>query len=176
MVNGVPCIDVPTAEGQGTFAQDEGRVEFDCAGLSFLIPDRVRFRFRLEGYDANWVDVGDRRTAFYTNLSAGRYVFRVQACNNDDVWNEVGAAYSFYLYPPLWRRWWMLTLYGLVVVGAVYGGVRWRLGFWSGAPRSSKRLSKRGRRRSSGNAMRSPCSRRRCSTASVTPSAFSVPC
>ncbi len=128
VVNGVPYVTVPTAQGQGAFAQDEGRVEFDCAGLSFLIPSRVRFRFRLEGYDTNWVEVGDRRTAFYTNLSAGRYVFRVQACNNDGVWNEVGAAYSFYLYPPLWRRWWMLTLYGLVVVGTVYGGVRWRLG------------------------------------------------
>ncbi len=128
VVNGVPCVTVPTAQGQGAFAQGEGRVEFDCTGLSFLIPSRVRFRFRLEGYDANWVEVGDRRTAFYTNLSAGRYVFRVQACNNDGIWNEVGAAYSFYLYPPLWRRWWMLTLYGLVVVGTVYGSVRWRLG------------------------------------------------
>ncbi|QUW04611.1 SpoIIE family protein phosphatase [Chloracidobacterium validum] len=128
VVNGVPQVMAPTAQAFAEFPQAMGRVEFEYAGLSFLIPARVRFRFRLEGYDADWVESGDRRVAFYTNLSAGRYLFRVQACNNDGVWNEVGATYAFYLRPPLWRRWWMLALYGLGAAVAIYGGVRWRLG------------------------------------------------
>ncbi len=62
-------------------------IEFRYTGLSFLVPDRVRFRYRLEGYDREWVDAGPRRVAYYTNLSPGQYRFRVIAANDDGVWN-----------------------------------------------------------------------------------------
>ena len=64
------------------------RIEFHYTALSMLVPDRVRFKYLLEGYDQDWVDAGARRVAYYTNLPPGSYRFRVIACNNDGVWNR----------------------------------------------------------------------------------------
>ena len=75
----------------------------DYTGLSLAVPDRVRFRYKLEGLDTQWQDAGTRRQAFYTNLSPGEYRFRVIACNNDGVWNESGAILSF-LVTPAWYQ------------------------------------------------------------------------
>jgi signal transduction histidine kinase/ligand-binding sensor domain-containing protein len=70
-------------------------VEVDYTALSFMAPQKVRFRYRLEGRDTGWQDPGIRRQAFYTDLRPGRYTFRVIACNNDGVWNEDGAKLDF---------------------------------------------------------------------------------
>jgi signal transduction histidine kinase/ligand-binding sensor domain-containing protein len=70
-------------------------VEVDYTGLSFVAPQKVRFRYRLEGRDTGWQDPGIRRQAFYTDLRPGRYTFRVIACNNDGVWNQEGAKLDF---------------------------------------------------------------------------------
>jgi PAS domain S-box-containing protein len=73
--------------------------EFRYTALSLLVPERVRFRYRLEGYDADWTDAGGRRTAYYTKLPAGRYRFHVLAANDDGVWNARGASFTFVLRP-----------------------------------------------------------------------------
>jgi signal transduction histidine kinase/ligand-binding sensor domain-containing protein len=70
-------------------------VEVDYTALSFMAPQKVRFRYKLEGRDTGWQDPGIRRQAFYTDLRPGRYTFRVIACNNDGVWNEDGAKLNF---------------------------------------------------------------------------------
>ncbi|MBP7866687.1 MAG: diguanylate cyclase [Acidobacteria bacterium] len=80
------------AEGRRDFA-------FRYTALSLLVPARVRFRYRLEGYDRGWIDAEDRREAYYTNLGPGRYAFRVTACNNDGVWNEAGDTVTFEIQP-----------------------------------------------------------------------------
>ncbi len=82
-----------------------GKLEVRYDALSFLVPSRVRFRYRLEGWDASWVEAGTRREAFYTNLPPGSYRFRVVAANNDGVWNEQGAAWAFRLRPRLHQTW-----------------------------------------------------------------------
>ena len=61
--------------------------EFDYAGLSFTAPQKVRYRYMLEGFDRDWTEAGARRSAYYTNIPPGRYTFRVQAANNDGLWN-----------------------------------------------------------------------------------------
>src|SRR5262249_32916598 len=66
------------------------RIEFDYTALSFTDPDRVLFRYQLEGFDSTWVEAGKRRQAFYTNLRPGSYRFHVIACNNAGVWNNHG--------------------------------------------------------------------------------------
>ena len=66
--------------------------QFDYAGLSFTAPQKVRYRYMLEGFDHGWTEAGARRTAYYTNIPPGRYTFRVQAANNDGLWNTEGAA------------------------------------------------------------------------------------
>jgi signal transduction histidine kinase len=84
--------------------------EFDYAGLSFVEPQKVAYRYMLEGFDHGWTDAGSRRTAYYTNIPPGRYTFRVQAANNDGVWNTAGAAFSFELLPHFYQTLWFYAL------------------------------------------------------------------
>jgi signal transduction histidine kinase len=76
-----------------------GSLEFHYSAPSFLAPKRIAFRYRLEGFDPQWVEAGARRAAYYTNIPAGNYSFRVIAANEDGVWNEAGASTTFRLQP-----------------------------------------------------------------------------
>jgi signal transduction histidine kinase len=76
-----------------------GELEINYTALSFKIPQRVHFRYKLEGHDDDWQDVGTRRQAFYNDLPPRKYRFRVIACNSDGVWNEVGASLDFSILP-----------------------------------------------------------------------------
>lgn len=78
------------------------RIQFDYTGLSFAAPAKVRFKFRLEGFDRDWIDGGTRRQAVYTNLSPGAYQFRVIA-DNHGVWNETGASWAFSIRPTFYQ-------------------------------------------------------------------------
>jgi ligand-binding sensor domain-containing protein/signal transduction histidine kinase/CheY-like chemotaxis protein len=91
--------------------------EIHYTGLSFLVPGKVRFKCKLEGFDKDWREVGTRRTAYYTKIPPGHYTFRVKACNNDGVWNETGTSISFYLEPYFYQTWWF---YMLCALGAVF--------------------------------------------------------
>ncbi len=84
--------------------------------LSLSIPERVRFRYRLEGYDEDWQDAGTRRTAFYNDPGPGRYVFRVIAANNDGVWSPQGAALPIVIAPRYYQTAWFMAL--CVMLGA----------------------------------------------------------
>jgi signal transduction histidine kinase/ligand-binding sensor domain-containing protein len=80
-------------------------VEFDYTALSMALPERVRFRYRLDGVDRDWQNASTRRQAFYTNLAPGRYRFHVTACNNDGVWNRDGAYIDFNIDPAFYQMW-----------------------------------------------------------------------
>jgi signal transduction histidine kinase/ligand-binding sensor domain-containing protein len=95
------------------------RFEFNYAGLSFVAPQKVRYRYTLEGFDHGWTDAGARRTAYYTNIPAGHYTFRVQAANNDGLWNMDGAALVFELRPHFYQTLWFYGLLILALVGIV---------------------------------------------------------
>ena len=87
------------------------------------MPEKVRFRYRLEGVDKDWQDAGTRREAFYTRLGPGEYHFRVIACNNDGVWNEEGAHLDFNIAPAWYQTIWFLALCiatGLLILWALY--------------------------------------------------------
>jgi signal transduction histidine kinase/ligand-binding sensor domain-containing protein len=84
-------------------------LQIDYTALSFSIPERVRFRYKLEGSE-DWQDAGTRRQAFYTNPKPGRYRFRVLACNNDGVWNESGATMDFSIAPAFYQTIWFQAL------------------------------------------------------------------
>jgi signal transduction histidine kinase/ligand-binding sensor domain-containing protein len=81
-------------------------LEIDYTALSFVVPEKIRFRYKLEGWDRDWQDAGNRRQAFYTNLSPRNYRFRVIACNNSGVWNEAGAALEFSVAPAWYQATW----------------------------------------------------------------------
>ncbi|WP_233492751.1 triple tyrosine motif-containing protein [Xanthomonas oryzae] len=88
--------------------------------LSLSIPDRGRFRYRLEGVDQGWQDAGTRREAIYTNLRPGHYRFHVLAANQDGGWNERGAAMEIQIPPPFCLTSWFLALSALVVAGLLW--------------------------------------------------------
>jgi signal transduction histidine kinase/ligand-binding sensor domain-containing protein len=101
--------------------------QFDYAGLSFTAPQKVRYRYMLEGFDRDWTDAGARRSAYYTNIPPGRYTFRVQAANNDGLWNTSGAALTFELRPHYYQTAWFLVLLLLAAAGMVVLLLRLRL-------------------------------------------------
>jgi ligand-binding sensor domain-containing protein/signal transduction histidine kinase len=100
------------------------RVEFRFTGLSFGTPELIRFRYRLEGLDSDWVEAGTRRTAFYSYLPAGDYRFRVAACNQDGIWTDSEAKLHLTVSPYFWQTWWFLTLAGFSLTIIVGGSVR----------------------------------------------------
>jgi signal transduction histidine kinase/streptogramin lyase len=117
--------DVPMALTGPALHIEAGHVhfEFDYAGLSFVAPQKVRYRFMLEGFDKAWTEAGTRRAAYYTAIPPGKYTFRVQAANNDELWNTAGAALDFELRPHFYQTLWF---YGLLL--AMVGGlVAWLL-------------------------------------------------
>jgi ligand-binding sensor domain-containing protein/signal transduction histidine kinase len=98
--------------------------EFHYTGLSFVAPEKVQFKYRLEGLDREWEDAGAGRVADYRFLPPGDYKFHVIACNNDGIWNETGVSLPFTLLPHFWQTWWFHALGGLgTVLGA--GAVVW---------------------------------------------------
>jgi len=109
-----------SATGSVRAAPGPGQLEIHYAGLSLLDPEKVHFRYRLEGFESAWVEPGTRRTAFYTNTPPGHYRFRVIACNNDGVWNETGAALEIFLEPHFYQTYWF---YGLSALGVILGAV-----------------------------------------------------
>ena len=102
-------------------------IEFSYTAISFISPEKMRFRYKLEGLDRDWIEAGERRLAYYANLRPGRYVFRVIACNADGVWNEGGDSVQVQLLPQFYQTVWFRLLCGIAAVGAVFGGYRWRL-------------------------------------------------
>jgi signal transduction histidine kinase/ligand-binding sensor domain-containing protein len=101
--------------------------EFDYAGLSFTAPQKVRYRYMLEGFDRDWIDAGTRRNAYYTTIPPGKYTFRVQAANNDGLWNAEGAALTFELRPHFYQTAWFYVLMVALAVGMVVVLLRLRL-------------------------------------------------
>jgi len=101
--------------------------EFDYAGLSFVAPQKVRYRYMLQGFDHGWTEAGSRRAAYYTNIPPGHYTFRVQAANNDGVWNGTGAALEFELQPHFYQTAWFYALLTVAVIGLVILLIRRRL-------------------------------------------------
>lgn len=86
-------------------------LRIDYTALSLVVPEKVLFKYKLEGWDQDWQDVGNRRQAFYANLPPKNYTFRVKACNNSGVWNEEGAALDFSVAPAYYQTlWFRLTL------------------------------------------------------------------
>ena len=98
-------------------------LEIDYTALSLVAPEKVLFRYKLENWDRDWQDVGNRRQAFYNNLAPGNYRFRVSACNNSGVWNETGTALDVSVAPAYYQTtWFRLSCVAafLALLGALY--------------------------------------------------------
>ncbi len=105
--------------------QDNLEIHYTALGLR--VPGRVRFKVKLEGLDADWRDVGTRRVAYYTSLAPGKYTFRVIACNDDDIWNEVGASVNIVCEPSLYQTGWFQFAMVSGCLLLIVGGYRFRV-------------------------------------------------
>lgn len=94
------------------------RVEYTAPSLAF--PQRVQFRYRLEGFDEEWQNAGNRHQAFYTNLGPGHYRFRVIAANDSGLWNEQGATLDFVIAPRFTQTWWFAALCAIALGGLLF--------------------------------------------------------
>lgn len=123
------CIterDTVSGRTNSVFAAGTTRFAIEYAALSYLAPSRVQFRVKLNGVDNDWQEVGSRREALYMNLSPGTYTFRVQAANNDGVWNTEGESFTFVLKPYFYQTWWFRGFLFVVVIVIVFFTVRYR--------------------------------------------------
>ncbi len=97
-------VDGTALDGQGaTLQPGKGAVEFHYTGLCLLNPEKMRFKYRLTGFEDDWNEVGSRRVAYYTNIAPGNYRFQVIASNDDGVWNEDGAQFGFTFLPRFYQ-------------------------------------------------------------------------
>ncbi len=102
-------------------------VSFEFSVLHFASPEKNNFAYKLEGFEDEWNEVGTRNHATYTNLPPGEYTFRVRGSNNDGVWNEEGVAVVLTIRPPFYRKAWFIGGMVILVIGGIYGFVRYRM-------------------------------------------------
>jgi ligand-binding sensor domain-containing protein/signal transduction histidine kinase len=114
-------------EGAHRFPPGAGTLEVHFAGVALLEPHKVAHRYRLDGFDRQWVDAGTRRAAYYTNLAPGDYRFRVQARNADGVWNEAGDSVELHLAPHYYQTAWFYAGAALALLATVLLAHRARL-------------------------------------------------
>jgi signal transduction histidine kinase len=102
-------------------------LEISYTGLHFIKSDQVKFKYKLEGLDTNWIDAGIRRIAHFPYLPPGSYTFRVLAANSDGVWNDVGASITVLVRAPFWERRWFWLLFFVAVTGIALIAIRSRI-------------------------------------------------
>ena len=125
----VDNVDQPLHQADTKLSVPAGRAdfEFDYAGLSFIAPQEVRYRYMLQGFDSGWTDAGTRHAAYYTNIPPGQYIFRVQAANKDGLWNQLGAELSFDLQRHFYQTYWFYALLLMAMLGTILLFLRLRL-------------------------------------------------
>jgi PAS domain S-box-containing protein len=117
----------------------ETRVQFDFTALALRNPANVLFKYRLESQDAGW-RVGSARSAVYHNLKPGEYNFQVKACNDDGIWNEIGATLAFSVVPRFYQVAWFQAAAALSAASLLLGGYRWRVRQIRGRNRELERV------------------------------------
>jgi signal transduction histidine kinase/ligand-binding sensor domain-containing protein len=129
-----PAPNAPAGGGSSLrlkIAPGKQRFEIHYTALSFAAPEKVHFKYKLEGLERDWTDAGTKRVAPYSYLPPGDYSFHVIACNNDEIWNNTGASLSFSVQPQPWQTWWFkaatLLLGAVVVAGSVTWVIRRRV-------------------------------------------------
>lgn len=119
---------LPTAiQGLLRIPPHKENLEIEYTALSFIHSEQIRFRYKLEGLDSNWIDAGSRRTAYYSHLPPGTYQFRVIAANSDGVWNNEGQELAITVEAPFYRTWWFIALEALAAALLIALAVRYRL-------------------------------------------------
>ncbi len=99
---------------------DDSFLEINYTGINFSNPERLQFRYKLEGFNNNWINVGNQRTAIYSKIPPGDYIFRVTSAAKNGVWNDQGASFSLVITPPFWQTAWFIGIVLGLFIGAGY--------------------------------------------------------
>jgi signal transduction histidine kinase/ligand-binding sensor domain-containing protein len=118
-------LNLSTADTKLYLPAGHRRLEFDFSAFSFEAPENVQFRYRLNGFDDDWVDAGTRRNASYPRLPSGNYKFEVTACNNDGDWNKTSATLNLVVAQFFWQSWWFRSAVLAVFTGSIIAIVRY---------------------------------------------------
>ncbi|MCJ7586859.1 MAG: diguanylate cyclase, partial [Candidatus Aminicenantes bacterium] len=109
------------------FPWNRNHITFDYVAISLTVPEKVRYRYKLDPLEKDWSPETQERFATYASLPPGSYVFRIKACNNAGLWNRDGAAYAFTIKPPFWKNPWIQALAGVLVLSAGFSFYRRRV-------------------------------------------------
>ncbi len=110
-----------------TLAYNQSVFTLEFAALNYRNSEKNLYQYKLDGFDEKWSPVDKKRSATYTNLDAGEYVFRVTGSNNDGIWNEIGKSLRIVITPPWWETIWFRGAMLLLAFGIVFSGFRWRV-------------------------------------------------
>ncbi|MBL4654784.1 MAG: hypothetical protein JKY33_03065, partial [Bacteroidia bacterium] len=106
---------------------NKNHLTFHFIGISLKIPEKVKYRYMLEGADNDWSPPVKETFATYPNISPGEYTFKVKACNDEGIWNKTPATFSFTVAPPFWQTWWFYLMSCLLGLGSIYSFYRIRI-------------------------------------------------
>ena len=123
-----------------TLTYDQNNISLDFLAIHFSNPAKNNYAYMLENYDDAWREVGNQRTAFYSKIPPGNYVFRVKAANSNGIWNEKGVSLKITITPPWWRTPWAYGLYSILFIAGV----------WSNRPVSKTTGNPNGERKDAG--------------------------
>src|SRR5205823_3282352 len=124
MVNG----QIEQASSLARLSPGQKNVEFRYSGMSFIAPTSTTYRYKLDGYDKDWIDAADRREAIYTNLPPGKYRFHVVACSPGGQCSQKESAVDFELASNYYQRGWFFPLMATLAALAGWLGYRFRMG------------------------------------------------
>lgn len=109
-----------------TLKASQGNITIRYSALNFIHSEDNSYAYMMEGADHNWHNIGNRREAYYSNLSPGKYTFRVKAANNDGVWNPEEAVLHITVNPPFYKTWWAYSLYLCILSLIITLIIRWQ--------------------------------------------------
>lgn len=111
-----PIVNHISQTKELTLSNYQTVITLEFIALNYTSPEKVQYSYMLEGFDKDWVKSGTKRTATYTNLDQGNYIFRVIASNNDGIWNTKGATLKINILPPFWKTKWAYVIYGILIL------------------------------------------------------------
>ena len=106
---------------------NQNAFSFEFAALNYTNPEKNQYKYKMEGFNDDWIYTGNEHTASFTNLDPGEYIFRVKGSNNHGIWNEEGTFITIIISPPWWATWWFRIIVILALIGIVYSIYRYRV-------------------------------------------------
>lgn len=119
LVNNKPFLEKNEAENEIELKYNQNDFSFNFVALSYSQPNKNQYAYKLEGFDKDWNYIGNKKSATYTNIDAGDYVFKVKASNSDGLWNEKGDSINVRILPAPWRSWWAYLIYSILFIAVL---------------------------------------------------------